>query len=329
MIYLDLCDDSVSDTILVEKKRNLSNNHKELSYESFLEKHAKYKKGDDFNYTSITGGKWLIPLEEEELFRELYAAKISNLEGNLLGMLEKPSPNNGPIKIDFDLKYKKLERSVLTIKIIDRIVSNITKIIKESIEGDYMCIVTKRKEPHCKKDDIKDGIHIYYPYIVTDYKYQHGLRNEYLKIMEEDLKDLYYDKKENSLESIYDESVIERNNWFMFLSTKPNTTPYGIIKLYNTTKTLNDFKKMSVLELVNLMSIRNKPVINKTKDGYNKIMNNIGNSKMSQKKKVTKQEQFESNPSKSEDREENPFEIIEGDTKLEHSTDDIERLLNM
>ena len=327
--------DNTSNEIVLDDKKNIESIEnkikkptKQISYYEFLKKYQKYEREDECTHTSITGGKYLIPKEEEDLFIKLYANKIANIKNEPLGMLEKPTSNYGPIKIDIDLKYKILKTSLLTNKIINILVTSITKIIQESIEGNYMCIVTKRKETYKDKNGyIKDGIHIFYPYIVTNYKYQHALRKLYLKTMEDDLKELKYDRKLNPIESIYDEAVVERNNYFLYLSTKPKTKPYVIIGIYNTDeKTISNIKDMDSLELVKLMSIRNKSNINPTKGNYNKMINmknNYNTKIVSSKKQDNKNNLINDKVIVNLDnRQDNKNDVIINDQLIENSNDE-------
>src|SRR5262249_35130772 len=143
-------------------------------------------------HTSLYGGKWYIDDSDLNEFYNLYVREIEN--GKIFYLTERHQDTYSPIIIDFDFRYnKKYDESPITINIIDKIVDNITKIIKEAFSNDenFTCIVTKRPNIYKWKDDIyKDGIHIMFPYIVTKYEFQYVLREKYLDIMQEDIKDI-------------------------------------------------------------------------------------------------------------------------------------------
>lgn len=233
-----------------------------VNYYEFMKAHTT--KDKNYTHTSFIGGKWMINDDELDLFYNLYSKEIKmNKE---MCITEKHREDYGPIIIDFDFKYENKIESPLTKKVIDNIVNNLTNIIKDSfsLNENYMCIVSKRKDIYLdsKSQKYKDGIHIIFPYIVTSYDYQFVLRERYMEIMDNDVKNIpfYIEKsmKDNYLDIIYDKSVIEDNNWFLYMSSKPNINPYIIYKIYNNKLTLKDINKMELVDLVRLMSIRNK-----------------------------------------------------------------------
>jgi phage/plasmid-associated DNA primase len=250
----------------------------------------KSEKQAPFTHTHIIGrdgGSWFIDDNDLELFYKLYANEIS--KNNCMYITEKHQNDYGPIIIDFDFKYDQFyKKSPISINIINNIVNNITNFIKEAFDEseDFTCIVSARKSMYMDKNTntYKDGIHIIFPYIVAPYKYHYILRKQYLKIMEEDIKDIQncmgnISDKYKCLKTIYDKSVLEKNNWFLYMSTKPDTYPYVIVKLYSDTLTNAHIKKMSTIDLVKLMSIRNKKRLSVKSDNYDNILMSYYNLK--------------------------------------------------
>ena len=292
LTFEDESSSSLSSTNISKEKKSGKTIAQKINYYTFMENH---RSQSDYTHTSYIGGKWLIKNDELDLFYKLYAQELERIQKPLC-ITEKHQENysplrgpvGGPIIIDFDFKYEKKTKSHITDKIIDNIIKHLTGIIKRSFDEkeDYTCFVSKRKEIYQdqKSDKYKDGIHIMYPYIVTTYDYQYALRLEYLKIIENDIKGkpFYINDalKENKkyLEGIYDESVIERNNWFLYYSTKPNTMPYMIYKVYNSKLNLSTINKMSCCDQVRLMSIRNKDRPSLIGRDYYEIMMNYYNN---------------------------------------------------
>lgn len=290
----DDCDLVPSNNNYIEMKSAKLDAEK-ISYYTFMKNHQSQS---EYTHTSYIGGKWLIKDDELEAFYKLYAKELEEKQIPLC-ITEKHRPKYSPIIIDFDIKYENEIESHITDKIINNIIKHITDIIKKSFDEkeDFLCLVSKRKTIYKdqKSGKYKDGIHIMFPYIVTAYDYQYALRLEYLKIIEDDIKDIpfYIDDslKENKkyLDNIYDESVIERNNWFLYYSTKPNTAPYMIYKVYNSKLNLTSINKMSYYEQIELMSIRNKDRISMIgKDYYEMMMIYYNNIKFTDLPKTNK-----------------------------------------
>lgn len=216
-----------------------------------------YKSIAEYTNTSIIGGKWNIPNNKYNEFLKFYSQEVK--KGNELYLTEKHLPDKGPIIIDFDFRYSNNNTidSPLTLTIMDKIVKHINSIIN-SVYGDddinNVCVLLKRPVTYIdtKNNQVKDGIHIHFPYLVTSYEFQHSLRNKYIKIMEKDLENIPYI---NSLEDIYDKSVIGCNPWFLYGSTKKNIPAYEIIKIYNCDTKIDE---LTLFNKIKLLSIRNK-----------------------------------------------------------------------
>lgn len=256
----------------ISKKQTHTNSivNKKTNYFEFMNKH---KSSTDYTHTSFIGGKWLINNDELELFYELYAKEIEN--NKQMHITEKHQNDHSPIIIDFDFKYVNNIKSPLTIKVINNIIKNISDIVKQSFckLEDFTCIVTKRPSPYFdnRSKKYKDGIHIIFPNIITSFDYQYMLRDEYLKIMASDIESVLKncDVNDRDLESIYDKSVIEDNNWFLYMSTKPHIPPYIIYKVYNSNIQV---KNMNISDIIKLMSIRNKTHMSVKSEKYDEFM---------------------------------------------------------
>ena len=248
-----------------------------ISYDQFMEIHKTTE--NDSTHTSMRYGKWKIADNDLDLFYELYCNKLKyNYEP--MHITEKPLSNYGPIKIDFDLKYKdKTDHSHIDDTTISKIVTNITNLIKESFDEteNYLCIVTRRKQPYLDGNSgmYKDGLHLFYPYIVTTFDFQFALRLRYIDVMEDDISDVPYvivETIKKQLEIIYDNSVIKTNNWLLYMSSKPKLCPYVIYKIYNGTLDFDYNDEEKLVNIVKLMSIRNKHMLSNKSLNYDKIM---------------------------------------------------------
>lgn len=242
--------------------------NKSLSY--FLKEH---KSTDEFTHTSMTGGKWLIPDNKLSLFYELYAKELNN--GTEYHLTEKHQPNHGPIIIDFDFKQI-CEHRQITNKHIKKIMIQITNVLRKTFKKstDFTCLVLQRPKPYKKDNIYKDGLHIQFPFIVTDYTTQHILRNTCMHYIEPLLSNF---KFTNTIEEIYDEAIIERNNWCLYGSTKKSIAKYEVIKIYNANKKIDDYELEDIIKLLSIrdkhnLSVHKKDFKEHFKEHWNKVI---------------------------------------------------------
>lgn len=229
---------------------------------SFLKKYKSTTH--EFTHTSLVGGKWNIPDSELDHFYESYYNACINKQ--LLYITEKHQLNYSPIVIDFDILYKEgITKRQINESHLDSIVTIFIDYIKLYIKDDYYkCYVMQRPAPYLKKDktghespstedartnNYKDGLHIVFPNIVTEYEFQFIMRKIIINKFQEILDDI---NNINDIYDVYDRSVIKTNNWCMYLSSKKDIPPYEVTKVYNG----NGF---TGLELIKELSIRNKP----------------------------------------------------------------------
>lgn len=233
----------------------------------------RVEKGSDFTHTSIVkpSGAFYVPVEEEDNFFRLYKAAMR--VGDDLHMTEKHK-YIGPIVIDLDFRFDINDTNIkrqITAQHIHDIVSVYTHAIREyidmaSVESFNMYVMQK---PYIVIDKgvVKDGLHIVVPDIITKPTVQYLIRKNVLKKISEIFASL--DLK-NGIEDIIDEAVIERNNWQMYGSCKPNCDTYKVISQYTCDN--QSFKEEPLSqdrqdeEYVELLSIRNKYYETKIKD---------------------------------------------------------------
>lgn len=242
-----------------------------LTLDDFL-KHFKVKKcpnsSGEYTHTKLSGGKYLIPENRiEELF-QLYNKHV--FENDIESTLTEANSLVTPIKIDIDFRYTNSNNEIKRIykkEDIDAIcklyMKHISQWLNLPTNEHHLCIILEKSCPmfdsknktHNDLKIIKDGIHIMFPKIITHAKIQHKIREGVLSEIS-----LILDKYNfiNSYKEIVDESVIERNNWFLYGSTKTNMPAYRVTYLYeikdNIIKSL-DIKTYSSLQYVKLMSI--------------------------------------------------------------------------
>ena len=246
----------------------MAHNYKRGEFCSHLLRY-KVEKGSEFTHTSIIkpSGAFYIPTDEMDSFYQNYERALN--AGEDLYMTEKHR-DVSPFLIDLDFKFEKGDNlnRIYTKDVIEAVISSYCKKVKEYIEvqDKYEVYLLEKPHPNVDKGIIKDGVHIIIPNIVTKTSVQFLVRKELLATLKEVFEHL---KCVNSIEDIIDEAVIERNNWQMYGSKKPNCEPYKVTQKYlwdNTLDTLSSVElKETSTQLVEILSIRNKYDSNKIK----------------------------------------------------------------
>jgi P4 family phage/plasmid primase-like protien len=254
----------------------------------FLKNH-RAEKGEEYTHTSINFPKGSYYINDNELskFYKLYEKSVF-VDKNKLYLTEKHKEIS-PILIDFDFRFKYDANIEIKRAYTKEHVENILKLYMKYLEK-YFSLNTKNRhafvlekpKPIEQKGLIKDGIHIIFPFINSSPWAQYIIRSHVLKDIDNVLKDI---NLTNSYDDVIDNCVIERNNWQMYGSTKPNCDTYkisGIYEVYSDKINLvEDWKKVYPEKtLVKTLSIRNKDnetdILNSAKDEidsyYLKIM---------------------------------------------------------
>ena len=223
-------------------------------------KPLKAAKNADFTHTSMgnPSGSYYIQAENTDEFLNIYASAIKNNE--VLHITEKHKLIS-PILLDFDFRFninESLERLYNYDNILEILNIYTTHLDSYVDSTNYNIYILEKENPTILKDNIgKDGIHIVIPEIVTKPSIQYILRDKCLEEMGVIFKDLGFT---NTVEDIFDECVIEKNNWLMYGSSKPDKEPYKVTKVYNyNNNCLTEVKEQhNVEEYAKLFSIRNK-----------------------------------------------------------------------
>lgn len=251
----------------------------------------KVEKGSEFTHTSIIkpSGAFYVPTDEMESFYQNYERALS--AGEDLYMTEKHR-DISPFLIDLDFKFEKGENldRIYTKDVIENVISIYCKKITEYVEvpEKYSIYLLEKPHPNVDKGVIKDGVHIIIPNIVTKTSVQFIIRKDLLQ----ELKGVFEHLKcVNTVDDIVDEAVIERNNWQMYGSKKPNCEPYKVTYKYEWDNTLNKLLSVELtdtpVELVEILSIRNKYDANKIKIEKAEIVKEFEKETNKTKKKMS------------------------------------------
>ena len=247
----------------------------------FLSKHYVSKEAEHQNLTHTalcpgrSGGRYNIPDNLYDEFFKLYSDVI--LEGIPLGLIERPNKIS-PIRVDIDFRYKEVyDAHLYNREDLENFVfayfNEIKKYCNVSKE-DSQVFVYEITKPVLDKDKCKDGIHILFPYINTASDIQHIIRNNILDIFgdifpQDRLKFI------NSPDDIIDKSIIDKNGWIMYGSSKPNRQAYKLTQSYLFNQNIIDddmsleevdVSTYNLLDIIKLSSIRNKSTVTTIKE---------------------------------------------------------------
>lgn len=218
------------------------------------------EKGSEFTHTSIVKptGSFYIPAEKIDEFTRLYERAVEF--GEDLYLTEKHR-DISPVLIDFDFRFEKTERVERHFgdDLIKSAVSAYAEVIQQYVDvPSFTMYVMLKPAPVVDKGRVKDGLHIVIPDVVTKPSVQYLIRRKILEKCPEVLKGL---ELVNTFDDVVDEAVIERNNWQMYGSKKPNCEKYKVTHVFKVCVG-SEMVQKQLLEkdslYVEILSIRNK-----------------------------------------------------------------------
>ena len=236
--------------------------------EVFLRRH-KLEPGRVATHTRFGDGfgSFFIPQSEQPEFLRLYSAAVLRrlLTGGsrAIGMVEKHR-DAGPIVIDIDLRYGATTKDFMCFSgggglggdlgvvggrggpsdpvperrygpgvVKDFLHVYVNALSRWVVLPPEITIVTmSKRHPRVEKGVVKDGVHIVIPDAVTEPSVQKLVRRDVISMLG---AGMFRDRSgagegpTNSPEDIFDESVIQRNGWMMFGSSKSGQDPYEVV----------------------------------------------------------------------------------------------------
>lgn len=227
-----------------------------MSLTTFLNSKRVIEKNGKYTHTGldINLGKYNIDENNKDLFYKLYIKELA--EGNPVCLTETHE-ENGPILIDIDfrfpldsgLKRKYTQDDILkVIRIYNNYIREYIDVNEEKIQA--FCF--EKQAPSKVNGNIKDGIHIMYPYIICNADIQFILRESVIKSSGGIFEELGI---KNDINDVFDEAVISRNNWLMYGSGKDRSSyRYKLSHIYNNN--LNSLELIEDNKLPKLLSIQ-------------------------------------------------------------------------
>ena len=242
-----------------------SNEETENDIFKFLDEHT-VQPGQTHTHTSMHNpkGSYFIKASELNTFYSLYEKAIFN---NISLHITEKHEEIAPMIIDLDFKYvletfeRKHNETHIT-KIISLYIDEICNLFDIDNNDDKLTsFVFERDEMYKTKGIKKDGIHILFPFIVSNPSAQYYIRDNILKKIGDVINDLGL---KNIIPDIVDRSVISPNTgWLLYGSNKaePKDNPYKLSYIYdgNSNKLpIEDYFKTDNINLTQFFSIRNK-----------------------------------------------------------------------
>ncbi len=257
-----------------------------MSFFEFLEPFRVFK-GARFTHSGIEifKGKYCIPENKYDIFWKLYHKHVFQLK-KPCDLIEKHDAVCCLLyDLDFALPLGCTSRAYNE-QMICLFIQCVTRVASRYIDEEYTtwdCLVLEKANATEKKGRLKDGIHIMFPYIITEPGLQQMIREDLLIELDDiDLFDKSKTNIQNSIQDIVDKAVIDKNGWMLLGSCKPDGLPYKLTSVYgynsndevgnkfpNKRQNSRYLDDKNIIELLKLCSIRNHdvaPVIARLKD---------------------------------------------------------------
>lgn len=222
-------------------------------------------------------GKYLIEGPQLKQFYSLYAQCMQhNIDIHLI----EQHTDIGPFLIDIDMRFKLgTKKRLFGYSFIKHVCQSYTNQILEYFELTDLqktqlvqAFVFERPNPYESKNQIKDGLHIMFPFIVSDPAVQTIIRENVIKELEELFKSI---PLENNIYNAIDKAVIEQVGWYMYGSTKPGIDRYNLTYIFDANMGQINLKKYNEYQLPALLSIRSKTETTPLKESKLEEVNNL------------------------------------------------------
>jgi P4 family phage/plasmid primase-like protien len=230
----------------------------------------KSEKGQGFTHTSIGQPRTslFVPDAKLDAFYEVY--KRAMMDNVPLHFTEKPT-NPSCFRTDLDFKFAlptgdaPRQRMYLAedVKRITAAYFSLLSSFLDAPDDHFVAYVMEKPAPLECRGQLKDGLHIVWPHLVCHSTLMHLVRKRILDSGTEVFAGI---PVVNTFDVIVDSAIIDRNNWQMYGSRKPDNTAYRVTRILRydrETATIVDITPPHIaaedeLRFVNLFSMRNK-----------------------------------------------------------------------
>lgn len=226
---------------------------------------TRIKKGK-YTHTGVgkNTGKFIIEGPQLKVFYNLMAKMMQeNLDTHII----EHHSDIGPFVVDIDMRFKpEVKKRVFGYTFIKKVTQAYTDQILQYFDlndqqkNEYVrAFVFERPEPYedkrPNKSVLKDGLHIMFPFVVSEPAVQNVIRENVIKELDDFFKTMPF---ENTISSAIDKLVIDQVGWYMYGSTKPGVPRYELKYVFDHTMSQIDIKLYNEYQLPSLLSIRNK-----------------------------------------------------------------------
>lgn len=215
----------------------------------------------DITHVSMGGNKGKFKLNKDQRKKLYKQLSYANKFGVDFHIAEMPK-EYGPIIFDIDLEKQKegsssrLYNEDIIIEVIDYYRRAIKKFLNVS-DDELVVNIFEKKKPTEKNLILKDGFHGFFNRICVNSKVRHLIRNEVLKMVEEETETLT--KFNNNIGNIFDKSIVSHNAWLMYGCRKPDGQTYKLTRVYDTNyKNIIEDCNYTELDKVKMFSLQHK-----------------------------------------------------------------------
>lgn len=203
----------------------------------FLEKHRyndEEHEAPTHRSYGMFNGNFHLDKETRKDFMRLYVDAIEQ-EVNDFSILEVQKEYSA-ILVDIDLEVPKedhkggrLYDNELVLNIINKYIFAINTYLDIS-KSNVQIIFLEKDQLLEKEFNYRDGFHLYFDNVCASAKIRHLIRHKVVEMCNEEGT---FEGFTNSADKIIDKAVVSSNGWFLYGSSKPNSKPYIITKMYD------------------------------------------------------------------------------------------------
>lgn len=193
------------------------------------------EKGQPYTHTSIGSPKISLHIPEDRVDEFIAAYTRAMVKGSPLHMTEKPT-DPSPMRSDLDFRFPmgedKVIRRVYQREHVERIVLAYFQVLEGYVHttpAERIAYVMEKPDAVEYRDKIKDGLHIVWPHLILSHTLQNLIRKRML-----DMAPMLFAGLPvcNTYEDIIDRAIIDKNNWQMYGSSKPDLPAYRVTHIY-------------------------------------------------------------------------------------------------
>ncbi len=180
-------------------------------------------------------GTFVLDKLQRKEFMALYTKAVSSGVTDF-SILERQK-EYAPIVVDIDLEIpsedytegSRLYNNDLVLNVAQKYINSINTFLDVPKNQFKVCLFEKQK-PQEKEGTFKDGFHLMFPDLCVQTKVRHLLRYKVVKMCDDEGT---FEGFLNGPDKIVDKAVVSSNGWFLYGSTKPNSQPYTLSKIYD------------------------------------------------------------------------------------------------